>query len=703
MHLAERQQSRTSVLYAAKNPNGRRLSAEDLWKIQRVGSPAPAPDGSAIVVPVTSYDVEKNRGRTRLWLLPDAPGAGESPKSSEPRPLTSEDASCGDPSYSPDGLRLLFTRSQGDERPQAYLMPLDGGEPERLTDMPLGVFDPRWLPDGRRVVFGAQLLRDAPTPQGTKELLEKRGKDPVKAHVTEDRLYRYWDRWLTGGEAPHLFVLDLEARKLTDLTPEGTGWFDFMDPSGQYDIAPDGSEIAFVANSSRPPHHLLRWALHTVPTSGEKPVRCLTPEGIPEGYPADTYRPRYSPDGRSILYGVQKDHFFYADRVRLMRYDRQAGTHQTVVEAWDRSPVAWEFTPDGTLILECEDRGRVSLFALPADGTAPRGIVEGGSISGLRTGGAGGAEPFGRVTFTLQTVSQPAEVASCRPDGSDFRRHSSFNAALLADIAWGEVREMEFDGADGKRVQMFVVLPPGFDPATKWPLVQVIHGGPHGISADSFHFRWNLQAFAAPGYVVAAVNFHGSTSWGQEFAACIQGGHGDKPFTDVMNATDAMIETGFVDSSRMAAAGGSYGGYLVCWIAGHTDRFRCLVNHAGVFDLLAEYGSDVTQGRMQAYGGEPWDRLDAIDRWNPARFARGFTTPMLVIHGERDYRVPHNQGLAVYNVYKAKGVDARLLFFPDENHWILKPQNSLLWNREVRAWLARYIGTGPAAGGSPGA
>ncbi|MGE5180047.1 MAG: S9 family peptidase [Bacteroidota bacterium] len=684
MHLAERQSRTSTVLYPAQNPNGRRFSAEDLWRIQRVGTPASAPNGSTIVVPVSTFDLEKNRGRGRLWLLPSE---------GEPRPLTSEEANAGDAVYSPDGTRLLFPRSLNDERPQAYLLPLDGGEPERLTDMPLGIFDPRWLPDGGRIVFGAMLLKDAPTPEGTKELLERRAKDPVKAHATEDRLYRYWDRWLTGGETPHLFVLDLASRALTDLTPEGTGWFDFMEPVGQYDVAPDGSEIAFVANSSLPPHHLLRWALYTVSTAGNGSVRCLTPEGVPEGYPADISRPRYSPDKRSIVYGAQKDHYFYADRVRLIRYDRTTGRHQAMAETWDRSPAAWEFTPDGTLILECEDRGRVSLFAMAPEGGAPRVIHEGGTAAGLRTGGNG------RVTFTLQTLSQPAEVVSCLPDGGDFRRHSAFNAPLLSEIAWGEVREMEFEGAGGETVQMYVVLPPGFDPAKKWPLVHVIHGGPHGISGDNFHFRWNPQVFAAPGYVVACVNFHGSTSWGQEFAACIQGGHGDKPFTDIMKATDALLETGWIDETRMAAAGGSYGGYLVCWIAGQTDRFRCLVNHAGVFDLLAEYGSDVTQGRHQAYGGEPWDRLEAIDRWNPARFAKGFTSPMLVIHGERDFRVPHNQALAVYNIYKAKGVDARLLFFPDENHWILKPRNSLVWNREVRDWLARHLG--PAPGGSP--
>ena len=675
MHVAEPQSKtqRSTLLYPAMNPGKRTITAEDLWKIVRVGSLAPAPSG--LIAAVTAYDMEQNRGRSRLWLIPSQ---------GEPHALTSDEASSTDPAVSPDGRRIAFARCRGEERPQLHVLSLDGGEAERFTDMPLGIFDPRWFPDGKRIAFGALLYSDAPTPEGTKDLAERRAKDPVKVHVTEDRLYRFWDRWLTGGEVPHLFVLDLETRSLVDLTPTGAGWFDFMEPGGQYDIAPDGSEIAFVANSSESPHHLLRWAVFTAPTSGKGPVRCLTPAGTPPSS-ADAHRPRYTPDGRGIVYGVQRDPYFYADRIRLMRYDRAAGTHTAMTESWDRSPTAWEFLPDGTLVIEAEDRGRTSLFTWKSGDAEPRLIRQGGGIGGLEIG------RDGRLYFTLQTLSVPAEAASCLPDGSDLRMHTSFNAPLLSEIAMGEVREMVFEGAGGDPVQMYVVLPPGFDPKKQYPLVHVIHGGPHAIAGDNFHYRWNPQVFAAPGYVVATVNFHGSTSWGQEFAACIQGGHGDKPLIDIERATDALLETGFIDAKRMAATGGSYGGYMVCWIAGNSDRYRCLVNHAGVFDLLAEYASDVTQGRHQAYGGEPWNNLDAIDRWNPARFAKGFSSPMLVIHGERDYRVPHTQALAVYNVYKAKGLDARLVFFPDENHWILKPKNSLVWNQEVHRWLAKYL------------
>ena len=662
----------STTLYPARKGE-RPLTADDLWNVPRVGAPVPSPDGTLLAVAVTTYDLEKNQGRGRIWLVPARAKAGE------PRALTSSDVSSAEPAFSPDGKRLAFTRKGDGGKPQIHVMPLDGGEAQKLTDLPLGVFDPTWLPDGSGIVFGTMLIKGHLTPEATKAEIERREKDPVKAHVTEDRLFRFWDNWLTTGEVPHLFLLDLSSNSLRDLMPDSTSWFDWMDPSGHYDVSPDGKEIAYGGIFFDESRSLVRTAIFTAPVAGGDPT-CLTSD-----HPADDMRPRYTPDGKSIVYGMQHDPYFYADRVRLMRYDRGSRAHAPLLDSWDLSPTHWEFAADGTLFIEAEENGRVCGFALKAGGQ-PQRVVEGGSIGGLAPAANG------RVAFTLQTLSQPPEIHSAPAAGGAAQRMTRFTDAAMEKVSLGEVRELQFEGAYGESVQMFVVLPPGWQSGKKYPLVQVIHGGPHGISADAFHFRWNGQLFAAPGYVAALVNFQGSTSWGQDFAKRIQGGWGDRPYDDVMKATDVLIASGLVDETRMAAAGGSYGGYMASWIEGHTDRFKCIVNHAGVYDLMAQYASDVTQGRAQSMGGEPWDGIETIDKWNPARYAKGFTTPMLVIHGEKDYRVPVTQGLECYGVLKAKGVPARLVYFPDENHWVLKPRNSLLWYREVLGWLKRWLG-----------
>lgn len=663
-----------TTLHPAVRPGGRPMTAEDLWNVPRVGAPSPAPDGTWAVVPVTTTDLEKNENRSRLWMV-SATGAFE------PRALTASDFSSTAPRVSPDGTRVAFVRRRDKtEKAQLHILPLDGGEAERVTELPLGVADPRWFKDGRRIAFVAPLLKGHLTIEATKKRVEERDKDPVKAHVTEDRIYRYWDGWLDTGEVPHIFVLDLETRELTDLIPGSTRWFDLMDPEGGYDVSPDGTEIAYFACASEPPFRFARWAIYTVPVAGGEPT-CLTLD-----HPADDARPRYSPDGKSIVYGMQVEPFFYADRVRLVRYDRAQKSHTVLTENWDRSATGWEFDGPGHVVFEAEDKGRMNAWriAILAPGT-PELVHGGGVASGLSIAS-------GRIFFTHQTMSQPAELWTAASDGKDARAITSFTKEAVKEITLGEVQEMEFAGARGDSVQMYLVLPPGFDPSRKWPLLHVIHGGPHGITGDQFHPRWNAQLFAAPGYVVACVNFHGSTSWGQEFAQCIQGTWGEYPMQDIDAATDALAATGFIDTSRMAIAGGSYGGYLVSWIGSHTTRYACIVNHAGVYNTQAQYASDVTQGRHRSFGGEPWDGLEKIDRWNPARFASGLETPMLVVHGENDYRVPVDQGLECYNVLQGKGVPARLLYFPDENHWVLKPKNSIFWYREVHTWLARFLG-----------
>ena len=659
----------STVLYSARK-GARLFSSEDLWAIPRVGAPNLSPDGTLFAVTVTTYDLEKNEGRGRVWLVPARGG--------EPRPLTSPEFSSGEPVFAPDGKRLSFTRKNEKGKAQLHVMPLDGGEPRRLTDLPLGVFDPKWLPDGSGIVFASWLFKGHLTPEATATEIARREKDPVKAQVTEDRFYRYWDTWLTTGEVPHLFVYDLATDSIRDLMPDSTVWFDWMELGGNYDIAPDGKEIAFAGLYWSPERDIVRQAIFVVPAAGGTP-HCLTPD-----HPAEDRRPRYSRDGRHIVYGMTHDPFFYADRARVMAYDRQARTHSPWIEEWDRSPSSWTFGRDGTLYLEAEEAACLCLFAWRGTGE-PRLVARGGCVGGTTAG------PDGKLYFLLQNLSQPAEVHACAADGAGLERLTTFTSEATSRFGLGEVREMQFEGAYGETIQMFLVLPPGHQTGKTYPLVQVIHGGPHGISPDSFHLRWNAHLFAAPGYVVAMVNFQGSTSWGQDFAKRIQGGWGDRPFKDVMIATDMLVSTGMVDESRIAATGGSYGGYMASWIEGHTDRFRCIINHAGVYDTLAQYASDWTMGRAQAFGGEPWDGLEAIDRYNPARFAKGFNTPMLVLHGERDYRVPVSQGLECYDVLKAKGVPARLVYFPDENHWIQKPKNSILWYREVHAWLERFL------------
>ena len=658
---------------------GRPVTADDLWKMKRVGSLALSPDGSRAAAVVTEYDVAKNEGQGDIWFIrTDGSGADR---------FTTGATTESSPAWSPCGKKLAFvSKREGDDKPQLYVISLSGGEAARLTEMPLGVSNLRWA--GHKIFFVSEVL---PGYEGRldsmKAELDRRAKRKVSAKTTEARLYRYWDHWLTDGTVPHLFSIECKSGSggtLTDLTP---GWNRLLTDSGDldYDVSPDAKEIAFSALEFGAPYDSLVNDIFLIEVDEPGAARNITQEN-----PADDISPRYTSDGKYILYGMQKVVGFYGDRVRLVRYDRTTGAKKVLTESWDRSPSGWVAAKDGkTVFFGAEDRSAASLFSTGIEGGAVKQVYRGG------TNGSVGVAGGGRLVFLHNDLSAPNEVYSVQANGRNLRKLSSFNDEILAGLEFGSVEDVTYKGFGGADVQMYVVHPPGFDAAKKWPLLILVHGGPHGIFGDEFHFRWNAHTFAAPGYVTALVNFHGSSSFGQDFTDAITGEHGRKPFEDVMKAADLLVGRGFVDGKRMAVAGGSYGGYLASWIGTQTDRFACIINHAGVFDLCVQFGSDVTFGRERSYGGTPWANLENVIRWSPAHNMAKYVTPTLIVHGERDYRVPVGNALELYGMLGEKGVPAKLVYFPDENHWVLTPQNSIFWYGEFLDWLKRYIGAGP--------
>ncbi|HSB36251.1 MAG TPA: S9 family peptidase [Thermoanaerobaculia bacterium] len=668
------------ALAAPAAPEKTPLTIDDVWALPRVGTPALSPDGTTAAFTVSVWDPEEDKSNADIWLLDVASGAS--------RKLTSHKASDTSPAFSPDGRRVAFlSKRDGDKATQLYVIATDGGEAERLTEMPSGVSSPKWFPDGKKIAFVSAVVGAEGTPESTRKALEAREKAKVKAHVSENRLFRFWDRWLTYDEWPHLFTVDVATRKVTDLLPGSKRFFDLMEGTGRYDVAPDGSALVFAANSTEPPFRTVNSDLFLVPAAGGPP-RNLTADN-----PAEDDDPVFSPDGKAIAYVREVKADGWPDYGRLALLDVATGKSLMLTDGWENSVGRHDFTRDGkAVVFTAEERARGILWTIPVAGGSPKRIWRGGAAS------LGDVAPDGTVLFAWNDLSHPGEIATVKPDGTGFRTLTSFTGPVMSRIALGSVKDVTFKGAAGRDVQMYVLYPPGFDAAKKYPLVHLVHGGPVGTFGDSFHPRWNAQAFAAPGYIVAMVNFHGSSSFGQAWTESILGAHPEKPFEDVMKATDFLIAEGSVDPKRIAAAGGSYGGFLVNWIEGHTDRFAALVSHAGVYNLMGQYASDATYGRQHSYGGTPFTNRDAVEKWSPNRYAESFRTPMLILHGERDYRVPITQGLELYGTLTAKGVPARLVAYPDENHWILKGQNAKHWYGEVLGFLGTYLKPSEEAG-----
>lgn len=667
----------TSAWSAEKRP----LTPQDLWAMKRLGAPALSPDGRNAVFTVQQWSVDKNKSTTNLWLVDLAGG--------EPRRLTTAEATDSAPAWSPDGRRIAFVSKRGDDETSAlYVIAVDGGEAEEILEMPFAITTPKWLPDGKQIVVGTSVIPELAGTLSKKDIAAmkkeaKRRKDSkMTAKATENRLYRYFDHYLTDPQATRLLRVDVANKEAVDLTPGFDRLFS-IDGELRYEVSPDGSQIAVVINSTPAPFRDdPNSDIYLVATNGSGQLKNLTADNK-----GGDGSPTFAPDGRSLVYLRRESTYYNGEFAKLWRLDLASGKSTPLSEALDYSFDEAKFSPDGqTLWLLAEDKGVLPLFKMNGDGTGFTAVFREGSSSQLQSGPAG-------LVFLNTDANRPDELFALDPATGAARQLTRFNEKLLSQLDLGKFEEFWFDGAAGDKVHGWLIYPPAYDAAKKYPLVHVMHGGPHTMSRHAFTYRWNHHAFAAPGYIVVCVNRHGSTGFGEKFSQSILNQWGDMPFEDIMKGTDFLLaKLPNIDSKRMAATGASYGGYMAAWVLGHTDRFAAIIDHAGVNNSYSQFSTDVPHGFARVMGGTPWENVEGMQRNNPMYYAKNFKTPTLITHGELDYRVPYGNGLELYGVLQALNVPSRLVVFPNENHWVLSPQNSIYWYYEFHSWLARHLG-----------
>ncbi len=682
-----------TVFAQAKRP----MMFDDMIAMKRVADANIAPDGSKIAYVVNVVNKEANRGKRSIWLV--ATNGGEA------RQFITSDKNDDTPRWSPDGSRLAFLSTRAGA-PQIFVTSADGSNARKITDVPEGVTEFVWSPDSKSFAFVTDVYPECKDLKCVADKSAAAENSKVKAVVTDRLLYRHWDTF-KHGKRSHLFVISSSGGEPKDLTPGDYDVppFSLGDPTA-FAFSPDGKEICFARNTDKEEALSTNNDLFIVPVSGGEAKRITT---VNKG--SDT-TPRYSPDGKFIAYRSQARNGFESDRFRLMLYDRKAGTSRELSANFDRwvEDLAWLPNSSG-LILTGQDRGRDALWHASLNGDKFQRIVNEGSNTGLTISGDGKTLAFTRAMMTF-----PNEVFKANVDGSGVTQLSKTNADLLTQLDLTPAEDFEFQGANvpelrtrklgsvkvttdfgkGKpsTVHGFIVKPPNFDKSKKYPMILLIHGGPQGAWMDGWSFRWNPQMWAARGYVVTAINPHGSTGYGQAFTEQITGEWGGACYEDLMKGTDHMIKLGYVDANRIGAAGGSFGGYMVNWINGHTDRFKALVSHASIFNAESMYATEELWFQEWEWKGAPWDANSTYKKWSPHLFVKNFKTPTLVVHGELDYRVPIGEGVQLFSALQRRGVPSKLLYYPDEGHWVLKPQNSELWYKTVLDWFDQWLKSG---------
>jgi len=676
-----------SVADAEKRP----ITHEDVWLMKRVGAPVLSPDGRLIVVSVSEPAYDDSQKKSDLWLVP-ADG------SAAPRRLTFSTGSEANPAWSADSRRLAFAaKREGHGESQIYVLDIaGGGEAERVTDVSTGASRPLWRPDGRAILFASMTWPGARNDAENGRHIDERKARKYNARVFEDFPIRHWDRWL-DERRPTLMLQTLgDEPELRDLLAGTTlrdsrGFGGDLDNDGEVLNAawsPDGSTIVFTATTARDQAARadVQQSLFAMPAGGGEPRR-LT------GDDASYSQPQFASDG-SALYARATPHTQYTyNDDRLVRFDWADASPRPVSIEFSRSVGDFRVAPDGERIfLTAEDEGHDRLYAVTAAGGEVRelGRLETGGLAGLQVAGT---EESPVVVANWDSAVSPPEVMRIDVVSGERQALTKFNAERVAEIDWAPVQEFWFKSKRGRRIHNLVVLPPGFDPAKKYPLFVLIHGGPNTMFKDQFFVRWNYHLLAAPGYVVVMPNYSGSTGFGEAFAQGIQGDPLKGPADEINQAADEAIRRyPFIDADRQAAGGASYGGHLTNWLAVSTDRYRALVSHAGLYDLKTQWTtSDIAYSRERGLGGPAWEEKSVWKDQSPFWHSKKLKTPILVTFGEKDFRVPYNNGLEFWTVLQRQQVESRLVIFPDENHWILKGEDSRYFYQEVQDWLAQHL------------
>jgi dipeptidyl aminopeptidase/acylaminoacyl peptidase len=666
----------TGLSAQAQNSAKHAISFDDLIKMHRVSGVAISKDGRSVAYAVSTPDMEANRSVANIWVVSASGGAAVQ---------VSQGGRDNSPQWSPDGKSLAFTSAR-DGNSQVYLLSMAGGEAKKVTQLSTGADLFHWSPDGKWIAFTSSVYPDCKDDACNEKRDADKEKSKVKARIYDHLLYRHWDHW-SDGKRSHLFVVpvdgsatprDLTAGSDYDVPPEERSG------PGDFNFSPDSKELCFTAVTDKIEAISTNADLFIVPVTGGEAKRITTQQGF-DGNPV------YSPDGRYIAYHAQLTPGYEADKWRVMLYDRQSGKNENLSESFDRSATELGWSPDSkTIYFLAENETLQPIYSMePRAGATPKKLVDGFNVEFALSGD-------GHTLVTTQTsLTLPSEVFAVSADGSGLKQLSDVNGAILSQLDMNPPEKFWFDGAEGTKVQAMLIRPPQFSTSEKYPVLVLLHGGPQTMWSDAWGYRWNAEVFSGAGYVTLMINRRGSTGYGQKFTDEITNDWGGKAYEDVMKGVDAVLaKYPFLDSSRMAAAGGSYGGYMADWMATHTDRFKAIISHAGVYDKVSMYATEELWFEEHDSQGTPWGAPENYKKWAPSTYAEHlgkYKTPTLVIAGERDYRVPYTQSLEFFNSLQRQGVPSKLLIFPDEGHWVLKPQNSQLWYKTFVDWLTTYV------------